>query len=98
MTSLKQSSTSAVAVSDSIPEERKRAYGTVELDGESVDSDNPFLDPDVADHWRNVYEQAQYECRHVFDPSLTWSPEEERRLIWKVDWRICLWAVSCAIP
>lgn len=54
---------------------------------------NPFRDPTVAQHWRDVYEKSQYECRHVFDPSLSWSEEEERRLVRKLDWRICLWAV-----
>ena len=53
---------------------------------------NPFLDPDVAAHWRKVYDDATYECRHVLDPHLTWSREEERRLVRKLDWRVCLWA------
>lgn len=57
------------------------------------DEKNPFRDPAVAQHWRDVYEKSQYECRHVFDPSLSWSEEEERRLVRKLDWRICLWAV-----
>lgn len=56
-------------------------------------SKNPFQDLEVAEHWRLTYEKSQYECRHVFDPSLTWSEEEEKRLIRKLDWRICLWAV-----
>lgn len=56
---------------------------------------NPFLDPDVAEHWRQAYENAQYECRHVFDPTLTWTEEEEKKIIRKVDFRICAWAVSC---
>ncbi|KUJ20100.1 MFS general substrate transporter [Mollisia scopiformis] len=53
---------------------------------------NPFLDPDVAEHWTAVYEQSQYECRHEFDPTFTWSEEEEKRIIRKLDWRVCLWA------
>ncbi|KAH6608346.1 hypothetical protein Trco_001692 [Trichoderma cornu-damae] len=53
---------------------------------------NPFSDPAVAQHWREVYEKSNYECRHVFDPSLSWSEEEERRLVRKLDWRVCLWA------
>ncbi|KAB5540306.1 major facilitator superfamily domain-containing protein [Coniochaeta sp. 2T2.1] len=53
---------------------------------------NPFEDPVVAEHWRTVYENNKYECRHVFDPTLTWSEEEEKRLIRKLDWRVCLWA------
>jgi hypothetical protein len=54
---------------------------------------NPFLDPDVAAHWRQAYENAEYECRHVFDPTLTWTEEEEKRVIRKIDFRICAWAV-----
>ncbi len=93
----KSSSTSVVTLSDTYPKERARNYGTLEPDGENTDKDNPFLDPDIADYWRNVYEKAQYECRHVFDPTLTWSEEEERQLVRKLDWRICLWAV-CPHP
>ncbi len=55
---------------------------------------NPFADPATAEHWRQVYEKSKYECRHVFDPSLTWSEEEEKKIVRKLDWRICLWAVS----
>jgi len=58
---------------------------------------NPFLDPDVAEHWRQVYEDAEYECRHVFDPHLTWSEEEEKTVIRKLDWRACAWAVSLTL-
>ncbi|KAK0619637.1 major facilitator superfamily domain-containing protein [Immersiella caudata] len=53
---------------------------------------NPFADPDAAEHWRLVYEKSQYECRHVYDPALTWTEEEERKIVRKLDWRICLWA------
>jgi hypothetical protein len=56
-------------------------------------SKNPFLDPDVAAHWRKVYEEADYECRHAFDPTLTWTKEEEKAIVRKLDWRICTWAV-----
>lgn len=55
---------------------------------------NPFLDPDVAAHWATVYDQAQYECRGYFDPTLTWTEEEEKKIIRRLDWRVCLWAVS----
>ena len=54
---------------------------------------NPFLDPQVAAHYREVYENSHYESRHVFDPALTWSREEERAIVRKLDWRVCLWAV-----
>lgn len=53
---------------------------------------NPFLDPETAEHWRGVYEACQYECRHAFDPALTWSRREEADLVRKLDWKVCLWA------
>ncbi|PYH95676.1 permease of the major facilitator superfamily [Aspergillus ellipticus CBS 707.79] len=66
---------------------------THQYDNESdAHSDNPFTDPDVAERYALIYEKAQYECRHVFDPSLTWSAEEEKALVRKLDWRVCLWA------
>lgn len=85
--------TTVGTVGESLPREQKRSYGTLEPDGEIHDSKNPFLDPEVAEYWRTVYEKAQYECRHVFDPSLTWTAEEEKAIVRKLDWRICLWAV-----
>lgn len=53
---------------------------------------NPFSDPAVAEHYRTVYEKAQYECRHAFDPELEWSREEERGLVRRLDWHVCTWA------
>jgi hypothetical protein len=67
--------------------------GSSDDDGESFQaSKNPFLDPDVAAYWRGVYDNASYECRHVFDPTFTWSEEEERKLVRRLDLRVCLWA------
>ncbi|KAI1822577.1 MFS general substrate transporter [Xylaria intraflava] len=53
---------------------------------------NPFADPRIAAHWTQVYENSRYECRHVFDPMLEWAPEEEKRIVRKLDARVCLWA------
>ncbi|POS71379.1 hypothetical protein DHEL01_v210228 [Diaporthe helianthi] len=61
-------------------------------DSYDAHSRNPFLDEAVAEHWRQVYDESQYECRHVFDPTLTWTEEEEKAIIRKLDWRVCLWA------
>ncbi|RHZ63456.1 uncharacterized protein CDV56_108631 [Aspergillus thermomutatus] len=49
----------------------------VESYEESIDphSNNPFADPEVAERYALIYDKAQYECRHVFDPSMTWTPE-----------------------
>lgn len=57
-------------------------------------SSNPFSDPTVAAHFAELYEKSKYECRHEFDPSFSWTPQEERKLVWKLDWHACLWAVS----
>lgn len=54
---------------------------------------NPFSDNEAAAYWRQVYEDCQYECRHEFNPQLTWSTEEEKRLVRKLDWKVCFWAV-----
>lgn len=55
------------------------------------DSNHVFSDPKVADYWRGVYEKAQYEGRHRFDPTLTWSADEEKKLKRRVDYRIMTW-------
>ncbi|RFN43801.1 hypothetical protein FIE12Z_11967 [Fusarium flagelliforme] len=54
--------------------------------------EHPFSDPEIADRWRKVYEKAEYENRHRFDPSFTWTDHEEKKLVRKIDFRICLWA------
>lgn len=43
-----------------------------------------FSNPARAEHWRNVYETAKYECRHRFDPSFQWSAKGERLIKRKV--------------
>lgn len=55
-------------------------------------SSNPFKNSHVAEYWRNIYEQSQYECRLAFDPDFEWDPEEEKKLIWKIDLRVALTA------
>lgn len=80
--SIRKNDTFVTTVSDSSDE-----------DGEKFKK-NPFLDPDVAAHWATIYEKSGYECRHVFDPTLTWTEEEEKKLVRRLDWRVCFWAVS----
>lgn len=80
--------------SKQVPGEQKVIEPAAASSTDEVDEKNPFLDPDVSEYWRQAYEKSQYECRHVFDPTLTWSEEEEKRLIRRLDWRICLWAVG----
>lgn len=54
--------------------------------------DHPFSDRVTAQYWREKYEAAKYEGRHRFDPNYTWTAEEEKRLVRKLDWRITFWA------
>ncbi|ONH70203.1 hypothetical protein BON22_0024 [Cyberlindnera fabianii] len=65
-------------------------------DVESVSSDisdeHIFKDPKIADYYRRLYESTEYECREKFDPDFTWTREEERKVIWKCDWRVTFWA------
>jgi hypothetical protein len=69
-TTLSQDATSTGSSGD-----EERAANELGSDGEHV-----FSDPKVAEYWRGVYGNARYECRHRFDPSATWTPEEEKKL------------------
>jgi hypothetical protein len=53
-------------------------------DGYGSHHDHVFSDPEIAEYWRSVYEIAQYEGRHRFDPNFTWSAAEEKRLKRKI--------------
>lgn len=59
------------------PPETGNIYGSVEP--------HVFSDPASAQYWREVFEKAQYECRHRFDTSFQWSAQDEKLLKWKVD-------------
>ncbi|GKZ69763.1 hypothetical protein AnigIFM50267_004988 [Aspergillus niger] len=74
------------------PKDKAQVHTRPYEDATDETLDNPFADPDVAERYALIYEKAQYECRHVFDPTLTWTAEEEKALVRKLDWRVCLWA------
>lgn len=79
--------------SDPVPKPITSASSISDSDEEGeIFKKNPFLDPDVAEHWVAVYENSRYECRSAFDPTFTWSEEEERKLVRRLDWRVCFWA------
>jgi hypothetical protein len=93
-TSSNMSKANSEITSKQVPGEQKVIEPSAASSTDGGDEKNPFLDPEVSEHWRQAYEKSQYECRHVFDPTLTWSKEEEKKLIRRLDWRICLWAVG----
>ncbi|EGV65738.1 hypothetical protein PSN45_003475 [Yamadazyma tenuis] len=62
---------------------------------ETVTETNPFADPKVAEHYRGIYEKSNYECKDVFDPDYKWTPEEEKKLVRKLDYRVAL--TSCIL-
>lgn len=75
------------------PLESSPSSGLDEENGSSTSSNNVFSDPKVLAYYKDVYEKSKYECRHVLDPNLEWTAEEERKLVRKLDWHVCLWAV-----
>ncbi|KAJ2981781.1 hypothetical protein NUW58_g6601 [Xylaria curta] len=65
----------------------RSSTNSVPSDEELPLKSNPFENPHVANHWRQVYENCRYECRHAFDATLEWSEQEEKRVIRKLDFR-----------
>lgn len=66
----------ADSASSQISKQDRPAYGSYE--------DHPFSDSATAQYWQGVYEKAEYEGRHRFDPDYTWTADEERKLVRKV--------------
>lgn len=56
-------------------------------------ANNIFSDPKTLEHYTALYDKAKYECRHLLDPTLEWTREEEKKLVRKLDWHVCTWAV-----
>lgn len=78
----------------------KKDFGNVRVDsylGSDTESQlsatgNPFKDPAIAEYYRKLYELTQYECYEAFDPEFEWTPEEEKKLVRKLDWRVAFTA------
>lgn len=56
----------------------------VDKDGYGSNENHVFAEERTAIHWRSIYEKASYEGAHRFDPSYTWTAQEERKLLRKV--------------
>ncbi|RCK65553.1 hypothetical protein Cantr_01214 [Candida viswanathii] len=53
---------------------------------------NPFLDPKVEEYYRGLYEESKYESYVAFDPHFEWTPEEEKKVVRKINLRVALTA------
>lgn len=51
-----------------------------------------FQDPVMLEYYQGVYEKSNYECKDYLDPDLTWTLEEERKIVRKTDLNVVLWA------
>lgn len=58
-----------------------------------------FQDELLAEHWTTVYEKVEYEGRHQFDPTFTWTKEEEAKIVMKLDLRVMalVWVMFFAL-
>lgn len=63
--------------SSQLSKQDRPSYGSYE--------DHPFSDRVAAQYWRDVYDKAEYEGRHRFDPEYTWTAQEEKKLVRKVN-------------
>ncbi|MCJ1334415.1 hypothetical protein MMC10_011124 [Thelotrema lepadinum] len=58
----------------------------------SGDSDKADDEESAEDRlWKYYAPIDSYEGKHRYDPKATWTPEEEKRLVRRLDWRICSW-------
>lgn len=74
-------------------EKHDEQYQVLLVDTESQTdsiSDNPFSDPAIAKYYGDLYERVRYESRLAFDPEFEWEPEEEKKVLRILDWRVAL--------
>lgn len=68
---------------------------TVSLESDTSNEksyDHVFQDPQALAYYKDLYEKTNYECRHHLDPDITWTPEEEKKILRKNDWYVTFWA------
>ncbi|KAH3898916.1 related to putative tartrate transporter [Saccharomycodes ludwigii] len=66
---------------------------TTDVENQNDTGPNPFADPNVAEYYRKLYQDANYECLSAFDPEFTWTKKEEKALLMKLNWRVAF--VAC---
>lgn len=83
-----------------LPANEKKVYDyQLVVDVESATSgdtyDHVFRDPKKLAYFTKMYDDSEYECRHLLDPELTWTKDEERKIRWKNDWNVTFFAFCC---
>ncbi|GMG21552.1 unnamed protein product [Ambrosiozyma monospora] len=81
----------AKTYSNNVHVDQGNDLGSLENAGSSGKK-NPFLNPVVAKYYRDLYEKTQYECRAKFDPEFEWSEEEEKKVRFKLEYKVTLLA------
>ena len=69
----------------------------VDVESNTLDDsyDHVFKDPKKLAYYSKMYDESDYECRHLLDPDLTWTKEEDRKIVWKNDWNVTFFAFCC---
>ena len=60
-------------------------------DNVSGEEKGVFSSPADVDRWRAIYEGCNYEGAPYFDPEMTWTKEEERKLVRSLDRKVFFW-------
>lgn len=67
-------------------------FKDVETISQTSNESNPFVDPKLRKYYTDLYEKTNYECRGAFDPDFEWTPEEEKKIVRYLDFRVALLA------
>jgi hypothetical protein len=68
---------------------------TQDKNGYGSNEDHVFTDVKTTSYWSAIYEKANYEGLHRFDPNYKWTPKEELNLLRKVSFRVSRYSLTC---
>ena len=82
-----------------VDESKETAFAGALVDSEGSRKSQAGEESDETDDVDSVENSLQkyyapidsYEGKHRYDPKARWTPEEERNLVRRLDWRICSW-------
>lgn len=82
---------------EAMSDDKKQQFeeSVVDLESTSSEDTHVFQDPLKLKYYTKLYEDNDYECRHLLDPELTWTPQEERKITWINDINVCLFTFIC---